>query len=259
MSILAKIVSDQRKEITLKKTVVSQAQLQVMPLYDRQTISFSDRIKNTPLGIVAEHKRRSPSKPMIKLQSRAAEVAAGYEKAGVAAMSVLTNGQYFGGSVEDLILARAACDLPLLRKEFIVDAYQIYEAKAFGADAILLIAACLKAEDSKQLAKTAKDIGLDVLLEVHNLQELEQAPLGYVDIVGVNNRNLKDFSVDLNTSLMLASHIPSDKLKISESGITSYNAIEKLKQAGFDGLLMGEHFMLQDSPGKAAQKFIQNF
>lgn len=259
MSILAQIVIDQRKEIALKKAVVSLAQLQAMPLYDRQTISFADGIKNTPLGIVAEHKRRSPSKPQIKLQSRAAAVAAGYEQAGVAAMSVLTNGQYFGGSLEDLLLARAACKLPLLRKEFIVDAYQIHEAKAYGADAILLIAACLSAEETNQLAKTAKDIGLDVLLEVHNLKELEQAPLTYVDVVGVNNRNLKDFSVDLNTSITLAAHIPNDKVKISESGISSYDAIEKLMQAGFDGFLMGEHFMLQNNPGEAAQKFIQNF
>ena len=259
MSILAQIVIDQRKEIALKKAVVSLAQLQAMPLYDRQTISFADGIKNTPLGIVAEHKRRSPSKPQIKLQSRAAAVVAGYEQAGVAAMSVLTNGQYFGGSLEDLLLARAACKLPLLRKEFIVDAYQIHEAKAYGADAILLIAACLSAEETNQLAKTAKDIGLDVLLEVHNLKELEQAPLTYVDVVGVNNRNLKDFSVDLNTSITLAAHIPNDKVKISESGISSYDAIEKLMQAGFDGFLMGEHLMLQDNPGEAAQKFIQNF
>ena len=259
MSILAQIVTDQRKEIVLKKAVVSLAQLQTMPLYGRQTLSFADAIKNTPLGIIAEHKRRSPSKPQIKLKSRAAAVAAGYEQAGVAAMSVLTNGQYFGGSLEDLLLARAACKLPLLRKEFIVDAYQIHEAKAYGADAILLIAACLSAEETNQLAKTAKDIGLDVLLEVHNLKELEQAPLTYVDVVGVNNRNLKDFSVDLNTSITLAAHIPNDKVKISESGISSYDAIEKLMQAGFDGFLMGEHFMLQDNPGEAAQKFIQNF
>lgn len=258
MSILAQIVVDQRKEVALKKALVSLAQLQAMPLYERQTISFADGIKNTPLGIVAEHKRRSPSKSKIKLHSRAAAVAAGYEQAGVAAMSVLTNGQYFGGSLEDLLLARAACTLPLLRKEFIVEPYQIHEAKAYGADAILLIAACLNAEETHQLAKTAKAIGLDVLLEVHNLEELEQAPLTYVDVVGVNNRNLKDFSVDLTTSLTLAGHIPSDKVKISESGISSYDAIEKLMQAGFDGFLMGEHFMLKDNPGEAAQKFIQN-
>ena len=259
MSVLAQIVTDQRKEIVLKKAVVSTAQLQAMPLYYRQTISFANGIKNTPLGIVAEHKRRSPSKPQIKLQSRAAAVAAEYEQAGVAAMSVLTNGQYFGGSLEDLLLARAACKLPLLRKEFIVDAYQIHEAKAYGADAILLIAACLSAEETNQLAKTAKDIGLEVLLEVHNLEELEQAPITYVDVVGVNNRNLIDFSVDQNTSITLAAHIPNDKVKISESGISSYYSIEKLMQAGFDGFLMGEYFMLQDSPGLAAQNFIQNF
>jgi indole-3-glycerol phosphate synthase len=122
----------------------------------------------------------------------------------------------------------------------------------------LLIAACLNAEETHQLAKTAKAIGLDVLLDVHNLEELKQAPLTHVDVVGVNNRNLKDFSVDLTTSLSLAGHIPSDKVKISESGISSYDAIEKLMQVGFDGFLMGEHFMLQDNPAEAAQKFIQN-
>ena len=259
MSILAQIVADQRKEIVLKKGIISLAQLQAMPLYDRQTISLSDGIKNTPLGIVAEHKRRSPSKPQIKLQSRVAAVAQGYEKAGVAAMSVLTNNQYFGGSIEDLLLARSACNLPLLRKEFIVDAYQIHEARAYGADAILLIAACLTAAETNLLAKTAKSIGLEVLLEVHNKAELDESPLEHIDVVGVNNRNLKDFSVDLNTSLTLASHIPNDKVKISESGILSYDAIEKLTITGFDGFLMGEHFMLQDNPGEAAQKFIQNF
>jgi indole-3-glycerol phosphate synthase len=250
MSILAQIVIDQRKEIALKKKMISQAQLQDMPHYNRKAISFADAIKNTPMGIVAEHKRRSPSKPQIKLQSRAA---------GVAAMSVLTNAQYFGGSLEDLLLSRAGCNLPLLRKEFIIDAYQIHEAKAYGADAILLIKACLNAKETNQLAKTAKDIGLDVLLEVHNLEELTQAPLTYVDVVGVNNRNLKDFSVDLNTSITLAKHIPCEKVKISESGISSYDAIGKLSQAGFDGFLMGEHFMLQDNPGEAAHNFIENY
>ncbi len=259
MSILAKIVADQRKEIALKKEVVAVEQLQSMPLYERKTISFADAIKKTPLGIVAEHKRRSPSKPQIKLQSRAAEVAKGYEHAGVAAMSVLTNGQYFGGSLEDLLLARAATNLPLLRKEFIVDAYQIHEAKAYGADAILLIAACLTAEETNQLAQTAKQIGLDVLLEVHNKAELDQSPLSYVDVVGVNNRNLKDFSVDLNTSVSLVKHIPTDKVKISESGISSHEAMTILHEAGFDGFLMGEHFMLADLPGEAAQQFIQTY
>lgn len=259
MSILAQIVADQRKEVALKKAVVSEAQLTTMPLYNREKISFSHAIKNNPLGIVAEHKRRSPSKPEIKLQSRVAAVAQGYEKAGVAAMSVLTNNQYFGGSVEDLLLARSACNLPLLRKEFIMDTYQIHEAKAFGADAILLIAACLSPNEINSLAKTAKDIGLEVLLEVHNKAELDQSPLEFVDVVGVNNRNLKDFSVSLETSLSLAEFIPNDKVKISESGISSHNAIATLQKAGFDGFLMGEHFMLHESPGEAAQQFIQSF
>lgn len=259
MSILAQIVADQRKEITLKKAVVSQTQLYDMPLYNRQIISFSNAIKNTPLGIVAEHKRRSPSKPEIKLQSRVAAVAQGYEKAGVAAMSVLTNNQYFGGSLEDLLLARSACNLSLLRKEFIVDAYQIHEAKAYGADAVLLIAACLSADETNLLAKTAKSIGLEVLLEIHNKTELDESPLEFIDVVGVNNRNLNDFSVSLDTSLSLAEYIPSDKVKISESGISSHSAIGTLQKVGFDGFLMGEHFMLEEYPGDAAQQFIKTF
>lgn len=259
MSILAQIVVDQRKEIALKKAVISESQLCKMPLYKRETLSFAKSIKNTPMGIVAEHKRRSPSKPQIKLQSRAAKVAQGYEKAGVAAMSVLTNGQYFGGSLEDLLLARSACELPLLRKEFIVDSYQIHEAKAYGADAILLIAACLKPDEIQSLAETANQIGLEVLLEVHNNQELDQAPLDFVQVVGVNNRNLKDFSVSLETSVSLVEQIPSDKVKISESGISSHKAIAMLQDVGFDGFLMGEHFMLNDSPGEAALQFIKTF
>ena len=259
MSILVLIVADQRKEIALKKAIVSQTLLQNMPLYNRQTISFSNAIKDTPLGIVAEHKRRSPSKPKIKLQSRVAAVAEGYEKAGVAAMSVLTNNQYFGGSLEDLLLARSACHLPLLRKEFIVDAYQIHEAKAYGADAILLIAACLSADETHHLAKTANSIGLEVLLEVHNKAELDRSPLTFVDVVGVNNRNLNDFTVSLETSLALVEYIPSEKVKISESGISSHKAIATLQKVGFDGFLMGEHFMLHESPGDTANQFIKTF
>lgn len=259
MSILEQIVNDQRKEIILKKQVVSEASLTKMPLYTRQSLSFSKAIKHTPLGIVAEHKRRSPSKPQIKLQSRVAEVALGYEKAGVAAMSVLTNNQYFGGSIEDLLLARSACNLPLLRKEFIIDSYQIHEAKAYGADAILLIAACLQPNEIQGLSKIANSIGLEVLLEVHNKVELDKTPLDFVQVVGVNNRNLKDFSLSLDTSLSLAKHIPSDKIKISESGISSTESIKSLLEAGFDGFLMGEYFMLHDSPSQKAQQFIKSF
>lgn len=259
MSILAKIVANQSKEIALKKEVISEAKLTAMPLYNRETLSFSRQIKNTPLGIVAEHKRRSPSKPQIRLQSRAAEIAQGYEKAGVAAMSVLTNNQYFGGSTEDLLLARSACKLPLLRKEFIVDPYQIHEAKAYGADAILLIAACLQPNAIQSLAQTANEIGLEVLLEIHNKEELDMSPLDFVQVLGVNNRNLKDFSVSLETSLSLVEHIPSDKVKISESGISSHNAIKTLQDVGFDGFLMGEYFMLHESPGEAAEHFIKTF
>ncbi len=259
MNILEQIVIDQRKEVALKKSIVPEQQLSKRPLYERTTYSFSNRIKAAPLGIVAEHKRRSPSKPQIRLQSRVAEVAQGYEQAGVAAMSVLTNNQYFGGSLEDLLLARAACSLPLLRKEFIIDTYQIHEAKAYGADAILLIAACLSTNELEQLSKLATSIGLEVLLEVHNKEELESAPLDHVAVVGVNNRNLKDFSVNINTSISIANYIPDGVVKISESGISSHDAISKLLDVGFDGFLMGEHFMLHHAPGQAAATFIKKF
>jgi indole-3-glycerol phosphate synthase len=259
MNILEQIVIDQRKEVALKKSVVSEHQLSTFPLYQRQPISFSKSIKLAPLGIVAEHKRRSPSKPQIRLQSRVAEVAKGYEQAGVAAMSVLTNNQYFGGSLEDLLLARAACTLPLLRKEFIIDTYQIHEAKAYGADAVLLIAASLTANEVTLLSKTAQELGLEVLLEVHNKEELINSPLDHIAVVGVNNRNLKDFSVDLNTSVSIAAHIPEGLVKISESGISSHESISKLLAVGFDGFLMGEHFMLHHAPGQAAATFIKKF
>lgn len=259
MNILEQIVIDQRKEVALKKAVFSEQQLSKLPLYERTTHSFSEQIKAAPLGIVAEHKRRSPSKSQIRLQSRVAEIAQGYEQAGVAAMSVLTNNQYFGGSLEDLLLARAACALPLLRKEFIIDTYQIHEAKAYGADAILLIAACLSTDELKQLSKLATSLGLEVLLEVHNKEELVNAPLDHVAVVGVNNRNLKDFSVDINTSISIANHISKEVVKISESGISSHDAISKLLDVGFDGFLMGEHFMLHHAPGQAAATFIKKF
>ena len=172
-------------------------------------------------------------------------------------MSVLTDGKYFGGSLDDLILARASVGLPLLRKEFIIDPYQIIEAKAYGADLILLIAALLSREEIKGLSQLAQELGLEVLLEVHDLEELQKSLMPSLDLLGVNNRNLKTFEVDLGTSKKLSPHIPADFVKVSESGISSHEAILELKEYGYRGFLIGEHFMKTGDPGRSAAEFIK--
>jgi indole-3-glycerol phosphate synthase len=214
-------------------------------------------LQASPSGIIAEHKRRSPSRDNINSSLSVHNVAQGYEKAGVCGMSVLTDQKYFGGSLEDLTAARAVCQLPLLRKEFIIDPYQLIEAKAHGADVILLIAAVLDRTQIKQLSETAQSLDLEVLLEVHNREELDKAIMPSLDMLGVNNRNLKTFEVSLETSKQLAEHIPGDFVKVSESGISSTAAIQSLKPFGYQGFLIGENFMKTNTPGIAAAEFIK--
>ena len=172
-------------------------------------------------------------------------------------MSVLTDGKYFGGSLDDLLTARASCSLPLLRKEFIIDEYQILEAKAYGADVILLIAAILGREEIKQFSELAKNLNLDVLLEVHNEEELYKSIMPSLDMLGVNNRNLKTFGVSLETSKTLCKLIPNDFVKVSESGISSVKSIKELQPFGYQGFLIGENFMKSDNPGVNASQFIK--
>jgi len=172
-------------------------------------------------------------------------------------MSVLTDAKYFGGSLDDLLIARAATKFPLLRKEFIIDEYQLLEAKAYGADVILLIAAILSKEEIKNLSEFAKSLKLNVLLEVHNEKELQKSIMPSLDMLGVNNRNLKTFDVSLETSKALSTLIPDDFVKVSESGISSIAAIQDLKNYGYQGFLIGENFMKTDAPGAHAKKFIE--
>lgn len=256
MNILDKIVIDKRKEVALRKNLIPFKQLETSVLFERSTISLSDRLKNSTSGIIAEHKRRSPSKSIINQNLNVQDVAKGYEDADVCGMSVLTDGKYFGGSLDDLLIARASCNLPLLRKEFIIDTYQIVEAKAYGADVILLIAAILTKEEIKQFSELAKSLDLDVLLEVHNLEELQKSIMPTIDMLGVNNRNLKTFEVSLETSKSLSSYIPDDFVKVSESGISSIEAIKDLQPYGYKGFLIGENFMKTDNPGLSATEFI---
>jgi indole-3-glycerol phosphate synthase len=257
MNILDKIIIDKKREVVLKKNIIPVSQLESSAFFNKETISLRTNLVNSNSGIIAEHKRRSPSKAAINYDFTVEEVTKGYENAGACGISVLTDGKYFGGSLDDLLLARASVNVPLLRKEFIVDEYQILEAKAHGADLILLIAAVLTRDEIKSLSEFAKSLNLEVLLEVHNLEELHKSIMPSLDLIGVNNRNLKTFEVSLDFSKDLAAHIPDDFVKVSESGISSVAAIQELKPYGYKGFLIGENFMKTDNAGAAATEFIQ--
>lgn len=256
MNILDRIIVDKRREVILKKSIIPVLQLEASIFFEKKTISLSQKLLHSNSGIIAEHKRRSPSKAEINYNFTVEEVVKGYEDASACGISVLTDGKYFGGSLDDLLLARASINIPLLRKEFIVDEYQILEAKAHGADLILLIAAVLTRDEIKSLSEFAKSLGLEVLLEVHNLEELEKSIMPTLDMIGVNNRNLKTFEVSLDFSKELANKIPNDFVKVSESGISSIEAIHELKPYGYKGFLIGENFMKTENAGEAAKKFI---
>lgn len=256
-NILEQIVADKLIEVEKAKQQVTIADLEKATDFGRTCYSLADSIKKTPFGIISEFKRKSPSKGIINDQVNPVEVTKAYQEAGVAAISVLTDGPYFMGHMDDVKAVRPNLSVPVLRKEFMVDEYQLWEAKAIGADVILLIAAAIDADLLKSLAKSAKELGLSVLLEVHNLKELQDTLNEYVDVVGVNNRNLKTFEVSLDTSKEIALHIPDEFVKISESGISSTEAIFDLQQHGFEGFLMGENFMKNANPGAACHDFIQ--
>ena len=257
MNILDQIIASKKREVQLKKGIIPIQQLVDSVLFERKSISLVHHLSNSLSGIIAEHKRRSPSKSIINHSNSVEEIVKSYENGGASGISVLTDSHYFGGSLDDLILARATTQLPLLRKDFIINEYQIIEAKAFGADVILLIAAILSRNEIKQLSELAKSLQLEVLLEVHNQEELEKSVMPSLDLIGVNNRNLKTFEVNLNYSKQLSEHIPSDFLKISESGIDSAEAVSELKCYGFQGFLMGEYFMKSENPENELNEFLK--
>jgi len=207
-------------------------------------------------GIIAEFKRKSPSKGWFKEPELEVEpVVSHYNRLGAAGISVLTDKDFFGGDLDDLIQTKVITDVPVLRKDFIIDEWQIAEAKAFGADVILLIAACLTPAEVRQLAIFTRTIGLEVLLEIHNDEELDHI-CEEVNMVGVNNRNLKTFEVDVQVSLDLVRQIPKDMIAVAESGISKPETIVTLRDAGFRGFLIGETFMKEEDPGKAFYEFV---
>jgi len=254
MNILEKIVARKKEELILRKTQVSLEQLQQMSHFNRPTYSAKAFIEDpSRTGIIAEFKRQSPSKGVINGTADVVTVTGAYAQAA-SAVSVLTDTDFFGGSSEDLMAARVH-EIPLLRKDFIIDPYQVYEAKAMGADLILLIAACLEVDQVRQLASLAHSIGLEVLLEIHDASELGHI-CDEVDLVGVNNRNLKTFEVSIQTSLDLIAKIPKDKPAIAESGISNVDTIVTLRAAGFKGFLIGENFMKEANPSIAFADFV---
>ena len=259
MTILDKITTQKAIEVAAAKAQFSIQDLEQSEFFSRKTNSLVANLSaENSTGIIAEHKRKSPSKGIINDKLSVEEVTQGYAQAGAAGLSVLTDTDFFGGNKEDLQKARIANpSTPILRKDFMIDEYQVYEAKAWGADVILLIAACLSPEQIKTLSQKAHELGLEVLLEIHDQEELDRSPLEYVDIVGVNNRNLKNFAENnVNASLALAEKIPANIIKISESCISEPETINLLKSAGYKGFLIGETFMKDTSPGTKLGEFI---
>jgi len=258
MNILEKIIQHKRIEVAEAKKSISVDALKDKPFFDRTCYSFRESVLDLDKnGIVAEFKRASPSKGSINDHSDVRDIAKAYEQNRVSAISVLTDSEFFGGSLDDLIAVRESVEIPVLRKEFIVDPFQITEAKAYGADIILLIAACLSSKEIKEFSAYAKKIGLNVLLEVHNVEELKDNKFDTIDAVGVNNRNLMDFTVSIQHSLDLANSIPVQYIKVSESGISDPETIKLLKNEGFQAFLIGENFMKTEDPAKAIANFVK--
>jgi len=256
MNILEEIIAYKRTEVARQKTLMPLVQLEKFGFFSEPALSLKASLLNkNKTGIIAEFKRQSPSKGIINSEADVFEVTAAYTANGASGLSVLTDAKFFGGSADDLIKSRIN-SLPILRKDFIIDEYQVVEAKSLGADVILLIAACLTPTEVKQLAGKAKELGLEVLLEIHAEVELDHI-CDEVDIVGVNNRDLKTFTVDLEQSARLVEKIGGGKLKIAESGIHQPEDILYLGQNGFDGFLIGERFMKEPDPGKAFEDFVE--
>lgn len=255
MNILDTIIEYKREEVKRKKIEVSNSDLERSAFFEKETLSLKEFLLNKEkTGIIAEFKRKSPSKGIINDKADVVEVTKGYAANGASCLSVLTDEHFFGGSDADVIKARVNA-IPILRKEFIIDEYQITEAKSIGADVILLIAACLTPADVKRLAAFAKNLGLGVLLELHDEEELGHI-CDETEIVGINNRNLKTFVVDIDRSLRMAQKIPSGKIKVAESGISSPENIILFKENGFNGFLIGENFMKQTDPTIAFARFV---
>ena len=253
--ILARIVARKREE--LGNSTVPGAELRSIAEAREDFRDFAAALRSRSPAIISEIKKASPSKGVLIEDFHPAELARKYQQGGAAALSVLTDKDFFQGSLQDLQTARAACALPVIRKDFTISDYQIYEAAAAGADAILLIAAILDEAQLRDFRELAECCGMASLVEAHDAREVETAVRSGAEIIGINNRDLKSFKVDLNQSIELCKKIPFNKIKISESGIDDVKTIDFLKQNGFSGFLMGEKFMKEKNPGLAFADFVK--
>ncbi len=255
-NILDQIVEQKRIEVREKQQLQSIEDLKQNPFFQQTVISAKASVLNpTKTGIIAEFKRKSPSKGFINANAKVENVVKGYQQFGASVVSVLTDENFFGGSIADLQAAKQQLNIPVLRKDFIVDDYQVYETKAIGADLMLLIAECLTKEEVYRLAKLANEIGLEVLLEIHSEDQLEKMN-EYIDLIGINNRNLKTFVVDTEKSKQILKQLPADLIKVAESGISDPEVVKDLKAAGFQSFLIGENFMKHENPADAFQEFV---
>ncbi|MCM1077288.1 MAG: indole-3-glycerol phosphate synthase TrpC [Bacteroides sp.] len=252
-NILDKIIANKRREIDAL-TNMDDGDIMLSSL--RSPLSLSNALTESPTGIIAEFKRRSPSKGEIHPLALVNEVVPAYEAAGATACSILTDTVYFGGALTDLANARSNVSLPLLRKDFIISRRQISEARLYGADAVLLIAAALTADEIKEFTRYAHFLGLEVLFEIHNIRELDKY-CSEIDMVGVNNRDLTTFHTDPMLSEKVARELPAEVVKVAESGLTGMDEVQRLRAAGFSGFLIGETFMRHDKPGTALSEFLK--
>jgi indole-3-glycerol phosphate synthase len=255
MDILEKIVASKKDEVIARKQLYPVMKLEQSVFFNRKMPSFYEALGKPGPSIIGEFKRKSPSKGVINSNSGVEEVATGYEKAGISAMSILTDTDYFGGYNDDLTRVAAFTGLPLLRKEFIIDEYQVIESKSIGASAILLIGSILSNAQSEQLAKLAVSLGMDVLFEIHDQEDLGKIN-DNIRIVGVNNRNLKTFEINLENTVQMLTRLPVDCLKVAESGFQTASDILIMHSEGYDAFLIGERFMRSTDPGKSALEFI---
>jgi indole-3-glycerol phosphate synthase len=257
MNILETIIEKKKLEVLQRKSSHPAALFEKEPWFSRPVLSFAASLAEPgSLGIIAEFKRKSPSRGLINATASVEAVTAAYTSAGASALSVLTDETFFGGSAGDLRRARVN-QVPILRKDFMIDEYQILEARAMGADTILLIAACLSPGETEGLAKFAKRLDLEVLLEIHNQEELKHL-CDDIDVVGINNRDLKTFTVDIRRSIELAAALPAGTPRIAESGIRDVDTILEMRSCGFRGFLIGEQFMKEKEPAIAFASFVND-
>jgi indole-3-glycerol phosphate synthase len=243
LNVLDRIVEETRDEVERRREIVTLSQLEAALGERPEPRPFQEALTRPGISLIAEHKRRSPSAGVIREGAELEDVVRAYERGGAAALSILTEPFHFDGSLDDLRAARAATNLPVLRKDFIVDRYQLYESAAAGADAILLIVAALEPDSLAELQREAWDLDLDVLVEVHDDEELEAALVLEAEVIGINNRDLSDFSVDIERTYELLSDVPTGKTVVSESGISTREQLDDLDRVGVDAVLIGETLM----------------